>query len=254
LYVDSMISVPGEGENYSVTYQNEDHLNFKTTWIINYSLVFLFLLALINIKIVKDRTVGIINLWIGFLFVVVFLTQGLYVLSELRDNYINQLQPQYQSGSFNIWIRYISFACAGMMLAALYKYLGEEFMKPIGHRVTVAFDLLLHSSLLWIASSELISWTGNAMGSPAHKLQLSILWGVYALLLIVIGLWKKKKHLRIGAIVLFTVTLIKLFFYDISYLDTIAKTIVFVALGVLLLIISFLYNKYKDFLLDDNGA
>ena len=64
-------------------------------------------------------------------------------------------------------------------------------------------------------------------------------------MLIVLGIWKKKKHLRVGAIALFGITLVKLFFYDIAYLDTIAKTIVFVALGVLLLIISFLYNKYK---------
>jgi uncharacterized membrane protein len=46
--------------------------------------------------------------------------------------------------------------------------------------------------------------------------------------------------------VLFGVTLIKLFIYDLSYLNTISKTIVFVSLGVLLLIISFLYNKYSS--------
>ena len=88
--------------------------------------------------------------------------------------------------------------------------------------------------------------------SQSDKIGLSILWGVYALLLIVLGIWKNKKHFRIGAIALFAVTLIKLFIYDISYLDTIAKTIVFVSLGILLLIISFLYNKYKHLLTDQN--
>ena len=92
----------------------------------------------------------------------------------------------------------------------------------------------------------------NIKFSQSYKLGLSILWGVYALLLIALGIWKKKKHLRIGAIALFAVTLIKLFFYDISYLDTIAKTIVFVSLGVLLLIISFLYNKYKHLISEEN--
>jgi uncharacterized membrane protein len=51
---------------------------------------------------------------------------------------------------------------------------------------------------------------------------------------------------------LFAVTLLKLFFYDISYLDTISKTIVFVSLGILLLIISFLYNKYKNLISGEN--
>ena len=38
--------------------------------------------------------------------------------------------------------------------------------------------------------------------------------------------------------------MLKLFFYDITHLDTLRKTIVFVSLGVLMLIASFLYNKY----------
>jgi uncharacterized membrane protein len=91
-----------------------------------------------------------------------------------------------------------------------------------------------------------------AYSSQSYKLGLSILWGIYALLLIVLGIGKKKKHLRIGAIVLFAVTLLKLFFYDISQLDTISKTIVFVSLGILLLIISFLYNKYRHLIAEEN--
>ena len=87
--------------------------------------------------------------------------------------------------------------------------------------------------------------------SQSYKLELSILWGAYSLLLIMLGIWKKKKHLRLGAIGLFAVTLVKLFFYDISQLETIAKTIVFVSLGILLLIISFLYNKYKHIIEDE---
>ncbi len=40
--------------------------------------------------------------------------------------------------------------------------------------------------------------------------------------------------------------LVKLFFYDAADLDTIPRTILFVALGITLLIASFLYNKYKE--------
>lgn len=85
----------------------------------------------------------------------------------------------------------------------------------------------------------------------SYKLGLSILWGVYSLFLIAFGIWKKNKPMRIGAIALFGITLFKLFLYDISHLNTIAKTIVFVSLGLLLLIISFLYNKYKHIISDD---
>ena len=115
----------------------------------------------------------------------------------------------------------------------------------------VPFEIVMHTSIIWILSSELLNWMDLSGSEQSYKLGLSILWGLYALLLIVLGIWKKKKHLRIGAIILFSFTLIKLFFYDISSLNTISKTIVFVSLGVLLLIISFLYNKYKHIITDE---
>ena len=115
----------------------------------------------------------------------------------------------------------------------------------------VPFEIVMHISIIWISSSELLNWMDLSGSEQSYKLGLSILWGLYALLLIALGIWKKKKHLRIGAIILFSFTLIKLFFYDISSLNTISKTIVFVSLGVLLLIISFLYNKYKHIIADE---
>ena len=93
-------------------------------------------------------------------------------------------------------------------------------------------------------SSELLHWMDIAGFGDSYKMNLSILWGTYSLLLIILGIWKRKKQLRIGGIALFGLTLVKLFFYDIADLDTISKTIVFVSLGLLLLVISFLYNKY----------
>jgi uncharacterized membrane protein len=92
----------------------------------------------------------------------------------------------------------------------------------------------------------LITWLKINAYPEFDKLGLSIFWGIYSLLLIGLGIFKQKKHIRIAAIVLFGITLLKLFFYDLSHLTSIAKTIVFIALGILLLIISFLYNKYKN--------
>ncbi|MBK7707288.1 MAG: DUF2339 domain-containing protein [Acidobacteria bacterium] len=45
---------------------------------------------------------------------------------------------------------------------------------------------------------------------------------------------------------LFAITLAKLFFYDLADLGTISKTIVFVSLGILLLIVAYLYNRFRD--------
>ena len=45
--------------------------------------------------------------------------------------------------------------------------------------------------------------------------------------------------------IIFGVTLLKLFLYDIVNASNGAKTIAFISLGILLLVISFLYTKYK---------
>ena len=247
LYADSAITIDIEGQQNSL--KNYDLLKFKTIWIFNYFLLFSSILSYLNFKKLKNQQLGYINLGLNTLAITIFLTQGLYVLSELRENYLAQTFSEYYNcGIFNIGIRYISFAFVAILLIACYKYIHQKFLKK---DLKMAFDILLHTTILWIASSELINWMDIAESAQSYKLGLSILWGIYSVLLIVLGIWKHKKYLRIGAIALFTATLIKLFFYDISHLNTISKTIVFVSLGILLLIISFLYNKYKHIIFDE---
>jgi hypothetical protein len=253
LYLDSAISIKKEGLSFPLTFWNDNLLKFKAIWIINYSLLFLSILSFVNIKKIKDKNLAFISLGLNAIAVVFFLTRGLYVLSELRDSYLNQsLDKYYPSSPFYIAIKYISFAFVGLTLISTYMYLNREFMKPVSLHLKIAFDFLLYTTILWIASSELISWVDLIKSQQSYKLGLSVLWGVYALLIVILGIWKRKKHLRVGAFVLFAVTLLKLFFYDISHLDNLPKTIIFVSLGILLLIISFLYNKYKHLISGEN--
>ena len=249
LYKDSSIAINPKEGGYRNYYHNNDYLKYQTIWIINYTLLFLTILTLVNFKKIKNQQLGIVNLILNSIAVLVFLTIGLYTLSELRESYLEQhLSNYYQRGVLNIGIRYISFAFVSALLVATYLYIRQKSMEI---NSKIAFNFLLHICILWIASSELINWMDIAESKQSYKLGLSILWGVYSSLLIAFGIWKNKKYLRIGAIALFAVTLIKLFFYDISHLNTIAKTIVFVSLGILLLIISFLYNKYKHTISDE---
>ena len=104
-----------------------------------------------------------------------------------------------------------------------------------------------------IVSNEWLNWGTTFKLGESYKLGLSILWGLYALFLIVLGIWRNKAYLRIGAIGLFGITLLKLFFYDIAHLPTLPKTVIFLALGSLLLLISFLYNKYRTTLFDEQA-
>lgn len=246
---DSAITFINEGESYQNYHHDVDLNRFKNIWLFNYSLLFFSILSFLNIKKLRNRQLGFINLIINTLIIAAFLLYGLYELSELRESYLEQtLSAYYDRGIFNIIIRYISFVFVAIMLITCYNYTRQDFLKK---DFRWGFDLLFHITLLWIISSELFNWMDIADFGQSYKLGLSILWGVYSLMLIALGIWKKKKYLRIWALGLFAATLLKLFFYDISHLNTIAKTIVFVSLGILLLIISFLYNKYKNLISDE---
>lgn len=237
-------STSGEYPEY-----NYNLKDFESIWLILYTMFFISVLSFVNIIKIKNKILGIVALGSALLITLIFLTNGLYTLSELRENYLTQqLTEFYNVGAYNIYIRYISFAFFALLLYTIYRLAKQTFAK-INYKVP--FEILLHISIIWVTSSELLNWMDLSGSEQSYKLGLSILWGIYALLLIALGIWKKKKYLRIGAITLFSITLIKLFFYDISSLNTISKTIVFVSLGVLLLIISFLYNKYKYIISDE---
>ncbi len=246
LYVDSEKAITDES-GYMEHLWNDDLVAFKVSWMINYSLLFFSILSLLKNRIFKNQNSTTLLVILDVMVLLVFLSLGLFLLSELRDSYMNQtLSEHYPRGSFNVLIRYISYSLVALLLYSIHKVIFQNEQSPVTPASRTTFDIILYVTILWVASSEFITWMNLLRISYSYKIGLSILWGVYALLLIGLGIWKEKKHLRIGAIILFTVTLIKLFFYDISLLGTIAKTVVFVSLGILLLIISFLYNKYKD--------
>lgn len=242
LFLDSEV----QGEKYERNYALDF---FKNIWVLNYTMFFLALLSLVNIKKVKNKPLSYVNMVLNLFLLMIFLTQGLLALSELREFYLEQtLSEYYTRGGFYIGIRYVTYGFAAFLMFAIYSYVRAVFPAPDFKR---AFALVLHGTILWVVSSELISWMDLAGSTQSYKLALSILWGLYSVLLIVLGIIKRQKHLRIAAISLFGVTLVKLFLYDLASLDTISKTIVLVSLGVLLLIISFLYNKYKHVISDE---
>jgi uncharacterized membrane protein len=234
---------------------NRDLLKFKSLWLINYSFAFLIILSLVNSRFLKNKTLGMINLGLLSFCILYFLLSGLYDLSELRESYLGKNgKSLFETGIFHLLFRYVSIGFLAFGFVCLYKNMKEDFMNPAWKNFKLVFELFFAGTLIWVLSSELINWMDILKFSQSYKLGLSILCGVYALAAIALGIWKDKKHLRIGAIGLFGITLLKLFFYDISHLDTIAKTIVFVTLGLLLLLISFLYNKYKHLINIENES
>jgi len=80
-----------------------------------------------------------------------------------------------------------------------------------------------------------------------------VLWGILAFIFLIAGIKRQSKPLRIIALALLGITIVKLFLFDIRNASETGKIIAFILLGVLILIISFVYQKIKVLVLDDKS-
>jgi cbb3-type cytochrome oxidase subunit 3 len=85
------------------------------------------------------------------------------------------------------------------------------------------------------------------------KTGLPILWGLCSFACMWLGMRHKFRPLRIFSLVLFTITLLKLFLFDIRDIPIAGKIAAFFCLGVLLLVVSFMYQRLKKIIIDNEA-
>ena len=78
-----------------------------------------------------------------------------------------------------------------------------------------------------------------------ENLTLSLVWGLHAAILIGLGFWRKLQGIRLFGLGFMGVVIVKVFLYDLSNLSTPNRILSFMALGVILLGVSWLYHRYK---------
>ncbi len=108
----------------------------------------------------------------------------------------------------------------------------------------------LDQLVLWIGSGSDMSI--NALLEQNAMIGYPVLWGLCSFYLMRKGLKQKIRNLRLIALTLFTITLLKLFILDIQEIPEVGRVIAFISLGCLLLVISFMYQKLKGIVLDDD--
>jgi len=84
------------------------------------------------------------------------------------------------------------------------------------------------------------------------KAGLTILWAICSFAAMWLGMKYHFRVLRIISLTIFTAILIKLFAYDIQNIPPGGKIAAFILLGVLLLIVSFMYQRLKKIIIDDS--
>jgi uncharacterized membrane protein len=188
-------------------------------------------------KLKNEQLHFLLQIFAGFL-IVAFLTTGFTRLGEIRETYL-------AGGAGPAWlklgIRYLLMAVIALPVWGLKKDMDLFPSKPVGSRLlAIGFNALF----LGLICNEFIHWMDVLGYANQYKLGLSIIAGLYALVLIVIGLLKNRKHDRISGMSLMGITLVKILFYDMANMGNISRTMVLIVMGLILLMASYMYNKH----------
>ncbi|HTE00151.1 MAG TPA: DUF2339 domain-containing protein [Mucilaginibacter sp.] len=129
----------------------------------------------------------------------------------------------------------------------------QEYIKPVSWFLSAAIVLFLSLEVCLLSNLAFYSpgTTIDHIETVYIKTALPVLWGLSSFALMWLGMRYKTRVLRIISLTLFTITLVKLFAFDIQNIPAGGKIAAFFCLGVLLLIISFMYQKVKIIIADD---
>jgi len=89
-------------------------------------------------------------------------------------------------------------------------------------------------------------------GNFARDMSYSIAWALFALMLLIVGMRKHAAPLRYASLGLLGITVVKLFIHDLSQLEQLYRISAFVAVAIIAILASFLYQRFLGVVEKDN--
>jgi uncharacterized membrane protein len=135
------------------------------------------------------------------------------------------------------------------LMFALARAYAAPHAPPLTRYLRAAILLSAHLLALVLVTSEINAfWNVRSAGGRdvfAREVMLSLSWAAYAVGLIVAGIRRRYAPIRYLAMVVLAVTILKVFTADLAELGQAYRVLSAIGLGVLLLIASFLYQRFK---------
>ena len=157
-----------------------------------------------------------------------------------------------------------TFAAFSLVVISLglasYFYARAGAAEDLTEREKALPTLVIAANLLALValSAEASSYFGRQLGAEnlsegrwqdlrlAQQLSLSVIWMLYGAGLLLFGRLRHNRLLRVMALLLLVVTTAKVFFWDLSSLERVYRIISFIVLGLVLLAISYLYQRSQQ--------
>jgi uncharacterized membrane protein len=152
---------------------------------------------------------------------------------------------------------YLEVIASIVLILWLYRKETRLSESKTSNNLIYALQITLNVLVIFLLTSEVnayfLNLTYNAVEyqeqmfyNSLNNLMISIVWGLQAAILVILGFWRSKKGIRWFGLGFMMVVIFKVFLYDLSNLSTPNRIISFMGLGLILLGISWLYHRYKN--------
>lgn len=132
--------------------------------------------------------------------------------------------------------------CAGAAFACWF------YGREIEPKTATAVGYLSAAGFVYLGSIAIVDMIGDDASGEAREIGqawLSAFWTATGLGAVVWGMVRRSPQARLGGLALLAVAIVKVWTYDLSELEELARALSFVALGLLLLAGAFAYQRFK---------
>ena len=179
---------------------------------------------------------------------------GLLVVAFVRlalNPAVLSYHPRAAFPIFNWYLYTYGIATACMFVAA--RLLAPPRNRMLGHNVRPLLYILGAVLAFFTVNIEIADYfstpgvaalTFQFSGNFARDMSYSIAWALFALLLLIVGIRKRTAATRYAGLGMLGITILKLFFHDLSQLDQLYRIGAFIAVAVIAIVASFLYQRF----------
>jgi uncharacterized membrane protein len=151
---------------------------------------------------------------------------------------------------FNWRVACFAAAIVGLQFSAATLRRNPDRVSSWKSELPSTLNYLSLSLLLWVLTQESYEtsrYYQDLLGTYWQRqaqMVVSLVWSVFGAMLLLTGIRKRQQPLRLGALGLLAVTVVKVFIFDLGYLDGGSRILSLGGLGVSLIFISWLYSRF----------
>ena len=205
-------------------------------------------------------TEGMVLIWLGvkngfggsrLIGMLCFIISLMLLFGPGSEVYLNPIKRYWPVASWRS-VPYFYGIAAALFVGK--KYINNRNLQEFEAFIPIGASVVANLTAIAYLSLEIMGFYGSwgeqlGLGADvgnAVQMTLSVVWTLYAIGLVAAGFIWKSRPLRLMSIAIFAITIFKVFLFDLANLETIYRIISFIVLGGLLVVVSYLYQRYKD--------